>query len=237
MGANVLPFPVIKMQELTDRHLLDQALESLTAYSWVVFTSVYGVNFFMRHLQQSGITGSPSEFPRICAIGPATAKAVRDAGYEVELVPEQFVAEGIVEALAKYSGGLEALVGQRILLPRAREARDVLPGALAASGIRVDVVPCYENVRPEFDEGALERIRAARPDLILFTSSSTVRNMIDILGQEEGKRMLLESVVGVLGMITGSTAESLGKRAEIVPRESTIASLLEAVHEYYTRKN
>jgi uroporphyrinogen III methyltransferase/synthase len=235
MGARAIPFPVIEIRGLEDTHVLDRALASLHEYSWIVFTSTYGVSFFMCRLKERGKPGGMTPLPKICAIGPATARAVQEAGYEVSLVPERFVAEGIVEALASYSGGLSDLSGQRILLPRAREGRDLLPAVLAASGVRVDVVPCYENVRAEFEESFLQAIRASKPSLIVFTSSSTVRNMIDILGQEEGKRMLMESVIAVLGPVTANTAEAFGKRAEIVPEENTIASLLEKIYEYYGR--
>jgi uroporphyrinogen III methyltransferase / synthase len=233
MGGNALPFPVIQAQEIEEKELLDRSLASLHTYAWIIFTSAYSVSFFMKRLNELG-TGT-QYMPKICAIGPATAKTVKEFGYEVALVPEQFIAEGIVEALGKLAGGLHALAGQHILLPRAREGRELLPTALIASGAFVDVVPCYQTVRAEFGENAIQRLRTTMPDLIVFTSSSTVRNMIDILGQEDGKRMLLESVVAVLGPVTASTAESFGKRAEIIPKENTIASLLEEIRAYFGR--
>jgi uroporphyrinogen III methyltransferase/synthase len=97
----------------------------------------------------------------------------------------------------------------------------------------VDVVPCYRTVEAAIDESRIRRVRDTRPDLIVFTSSSTVRNMVDILGQEDGKKKLLESVVAVLGPVTGRTLESFGKRADIIPRENTIASLVEEICAYY----
>jgi uroporphyrinogen III methyltransferase/synthase len=115
------------------------------------------------------------------------------------------------------------------------EAREALPDALIAAGALVDVVPCYRNVQGEIEESKLGQLRDAKPDLIVFTSSSTVRNLIDIIGQEEGKKVLQKSIVAVLGPITLSTARSFGKSAEIVPRESTIASLLEEIRAYFTQ--
>ncbi len=231
LGATPLALPVIELREMEDTRPLDQAIFALKNYAWIIFTSVYAVTFFMRRLKALEIL--PDKFfPRICAIGPATARAVKDSGLDVTLVPEKFVAEGIVEALIKHSGGSTGLAGHRILLPRALEAREILPDALTAAGALVDVVPCYRNVRGEIEESKLSQLRAAKPDLIVFTSSSTVRNLIDILGQEDGKKMLQESTVAVLGPITRNTVESFGKSAEIVPKESTIAALLEEICSY-----
>lgn len=236
LGARVLHLPVIELREIEDTHRLDQALATLHAYSWIIFTSSYGVRFFMQRLKHSGAGGRLKAMPKICAIGPATAKDVKAFGYEVTLVPEQYVAESVVDALQKFSG-LRSVAGQHILIPRAEDARELLPAALAASGAQVDVVPCYRNVRAEPDADLIRQIQTTTLDLIVFTSSSTVRNMVDIVGPEDGKRMLLESVVAVLGPITGHTAESFGKRAEIIPRTSTIESLIEEIRRYYSRNH
>jgi len=233
MGGNVLAFPVIEVREIEDKQPLDLALSSLDEYSWIIFTSAYGVSFFLQRMNERGITAGMQSMPKICAIGPATAKAVNEFGYEVALVPEKFVAEGLVEALGKFSGGLRSLAGCRILLARAQEGRELLPDELRAAGAQVDVVPCYRTARAELEKSALQRLNGIRPELIVFTSSSAVRNMIEILGHEDGKRMLLESAVAVIGPVTGSTVELWGKRAEIVPKQNTIASLLEAIASFY----
>jgi len=233
MGGSVLPFPVIEAQAIEDNHLLDASLASLREYGWIIFTSAYGVSFFMQRLRERQFGANLQDVPKICAIGPATAGAIREFGYEAALVPKQFIAEGVLEALGKYYGGLQHLAGLRILLPRAQEARELLPEALTAAGARVDIVPCYQTVRPEMDRDAVRQLREKKPDLIVFTSSSTIRNLIDILGQEDGLRMLLESTVAVLGPVTGKTAESFGKSADIIPEENTVAALLKAIGEYY----
>jgi len=233
MGGNALPFPVIEAQEIDDKHLLDEALASLHEYAWIIFTSAYGVSFFMQRLNELGMSASIIKIPKICAIGPATARAVKEFGYDVELIPQNYVAEGVIQALGEYHGGLQSLAGQRILIPRAKEAREVLPEALAAAGARVDVAPCYQTVRIEPEVTVLRQLRDRAPDLIIFASSSAIRNLIDILGQEDGKGTLQRSTVAVIGPITFRTAESFGKRPEIVPQENTIESLLEAIRTYY----
>jgi uroporphyrinogen III methyltransferase/synthase len=232
-GGDVFPFPVIEVKDIEDKHLLDNALESLPAYSWIIFTSAYGVRFFMQRMKKRGVPIDPQRMPKICAIGPATAREVRESGNEVLLMPEQYVAEGILAALESYHGGLRKLSGSRILMPRAKKARDFLPKALASAGAHVDVVPCYQTVRAEIDPNSVRTLRRKNPDLIVFTSSSTVINLMDVLGRQDGRRILSESVVAVLGPITAGTVASFGKLAEIVPKENTVASLIEAICDYY----
>jgi uroporphyrinogen III methyltransferase/synthase len=233
MGGNAIPLPIIEAQDIEDTHLLDEALASLHNYAWIIFTSAYGVSFFMQRMKALAIGMDMQNMPKICAIGPATARAVMEAGYNVALIPEIFVAEGVVEALEKYHGGLQALTGRRVLLPRAKDARELLPEELRKAGALVDVAPCYQTVRVEPDGAILRQLRNKNPDLIIFTSSSGVRHLIDLLEEDDGKSMLISSVVAVIGPITYSTAESFGKQAEIVPKENTIASLLEAIRRYF----
>jgi uroporphyrinogen III methyltransferase / synthase len=234
LGGRAIPLTIIEAKEIDDKRALDQALLSLSEYSWLVFTSAYGAAFFVKRFKELRIRRDANNEPKICAVGPATAKALKDLGFSATLIPEQYVAEGVLQSLGRYCGGLERLAGCRILLPRALEARDVLPNALADAGAQVDVVPCYETLRSELDEATVRLLRETAPDLIVFTSSSTIKNLIAILGQEYGKKMLLNSTVAVLGPITAETAKSFGKTAEIIPKENTIDSLLNAVREYYS---
>jgi len=235
MGGSVLPFPVIEAQEIEDKRLLDRSLESLREYAWIIFTSVHGVRFFMQRMnaRAAAAEGRP-RLPKLCAVGPATAAALKEYGYDAALIPERYQAEGIVEALDQYHGGIRTLAGCRVLLPRAREAREVLPETLSAAGVRVDVVPCYQTVRAHMDDAVLQRVRDAKLDLMVFTSSSTITNWIAIWGREAGAQRMMKSTVAVLGPVTAHTAESFGKKAEIVPRQNTVASLLEAIRHYYS---
>jgi uroporphyrinogen III methyltransferase / synthase len=233
MGGNALSLPVIEVHAIDDKRPLDEALASLKEYAWIIFTSAYGVRYFIQRLRQLGIHLPSHSLPRICAIGPATAREVQESGYRVELIPEKYVAESVIEALEKYHGALQALADRRVLIPRAKEAREVLPEALTAAGIRVDVVPCYQTVRAEPDPEILQQLKNKKPDMLVFTSSSAIKSFVDVLGKDAGIRMLLESAVAVLGPIAGNTAESFGKSADIVPRENTVASLLEAIGEFY----
>jgi uroporphyrinogen III methyltransferase/synthase len=233
MGGKAIPFPIIEARDIEDKRLLDAALSRLTDYSWIIFTSAYGVGFFVQRMKELGISVDIDKMPKVCAIGPATARAVQESGFKVELVPAKFVAEGIIEALAKHCGGLSKLAGSRILLPRAKEAREVLVERLTEEGALVDIAPCYQTIRAEPDEAAMRLLREKKPDLIIFTSSSGIRHLVDLLGSDAGRNMLMESVLAVIGPITNSTAASFGKSADILPKENTIASLLDAIREYY----
>lgn len=232
MGAEVQPLQVIQISEISDRKAVNAALAQLETYSWIVFTSSYGVLFFSRYLHELGAVRSR---PRVCAVGPVTAATARQCGFEVSLVPEDFVAEGILHALALQQGGIHGLAGMRILLPRAKEARDVLPRELSAAGAIADIVPCYETVPGEIDDKALRQIRERRTDLLVFTSSSVVRNFVTLLSQnDEGRTILNSATVAALGPVTAQTVESFGKKCDIVPVENTIPSLLQAIRKYYS---
>ncbi len=235
LGAEVLPFPTIEAHEVEDPGPLDAAIRALPDYDWIVFTSAYSVSFFLRRARE--ISGLPpaGRRPLVCAIGPGTAAEAAAGGFRPDLVPEEFVAEGVFDALARRSGGERGLRGRRILIPRAERARAFLPEALTRAGARVDVVPCYRTLRAAPPPDALARLGEKTPDLLVFTSASTVRNMIEILGQDEGRKLLSQARVAVIGPVTGKEAEASGKRADIIPGESTVRSLIEAVGDYFAR--
>ena len=236
LGATVLPFPIIEIRDIEDKKPLDAALASLDKYAWIIFTSEHGVIYFSRRFRERKINRDILANIRICAIGTATAKTLRENGFETNLVPEIFVAEGVIEALRKYHGGLQNLAGQHILIPRAKVARNELPDALVSAGAHVDIVACYQTVRPELSEKDLVHFTAASPDLAVFTSSSTVKNTMGVLGATAGKKLLETTTVAAIGPITANTVESFGKHVEIVPKESTIVSLIHSIEEYYSRQ-
>ena len=237
LGADVTVFPVISIVPVTDKAPLDCALDRLQSYAWIIFTSAYGVRFFLSRMAERGVPTKRCDGADICAVGPATAEALRAAGRRISLIPAQYVAEGILAALEKKYGDLHALKGLRILLPRAREARDLLPDTLREHGALVDVVPCYENRMPQIRPDHVHAILAKPPELVVFTSSSTVNNFLAILGSEEGRNLLARARVAVLGPITDQTLAAYGKHAEIIPPESTIESLLECIREHFLRES
>jgi uroporphyrinogen III methyltransferase/synthase len=233
LGAEVIVFPVIRIQEIADKSGLDAAIDRLDGYSWIIFTSVYGVHFFVKRMEERGTSKDRCCKLKICAVGPATAAALEISGLKVSLVPRDHVAAGILAALAEEVGGNQNLDGLRILIPRAREARELLPAALEKAGAFVNVVPCYENTAPALDRDFVRYLLRRAPELLLFTSSSAVDHFVTLVGSQEAKNLLTGATLAALGPIAASTLATYGKQAEIVPHENTIPSLLSAIRTYY----
>jgi uroporphyrinogen-III synthase len=228
LGASVEHFQALQVREPADYSMLDAAMDRLQDYDWLIFTSAYGVEFFTRRLDRR----LPGPL-RVCAIGPATAAKARELGLGVDLVPEQFVAEGVVAALSRLHGGKDGLAGKRFLLPRAKEARDTIPAELTAAGAEVHVVVCYETVPPRPAPQIMARILDTRPDLIVFTSSSGVSNFVSLLGTESALDLLGSAAVAAIGPVTARTLESFGRKADIVPSENTITSLVDSIRRHF----
>ena len=223
LGANVVELPTIEIRPPGDWGALDDATSRIESYDWLIFTSVNGVRYFAERLD-AGSKDLRSLRARICAIGPATADHVRALHLGVDLMPDEYVAESVLAAFA----GVE-LAGQRILLPRAKQARDVLLLELGKRGAVVDVVPAYETAIPEDS-----RHRAAelfqgeyRPDWITFTSSSTVRNFVQMCPGRYLKGVRVASI----GPVTSATARELGLEVQAQPREYTVKGLIAAIVE------
>jgi uroporphyrinogen-III synthase len=228
LGARVLPFEAIEVRAVEDQVPLDGAINRLDDYAWVVFTSTHAVVFFARALTGSGRAGLPAAL-RVCAVGPATAAKARAEGFRVDLVPERFVGDAAALALAS-----AVRPGSRVLFPRARVARDVIPEALKSAGAIVEVIPVYETLTGSPDASNLNL--DARPDLLVFTSSSTVSAFVSVLGEEAAREMMTQCIVAAIGPVTAATAAALGKKAEIVPASHTIPGLLDSIGIYFARK-
>ena len=219
LGADVLELPTIEIRPAADYGPLDRAIAGLAGYDWLIFTSANGVRFFVERLDRSG-TDLRALGAKICAIGPATRAAVEALHLKVDLMGKEYVAEGLLEAFAPYD-----LAGQRVLLPRAAVARDLVPVELARRGAQVDVVEAYRTGVPE---GATARVREVfrrRPDWVTFTSSSTVRNFVEAAGAET----LRGVPVATIGPVTTATARELGIEVTAQAQVFTIDGLLEAV--------
>lgn len=219
LGADVAEFPVIATVPPADSSGIDAALARLETYDWLIFTSVNGVRFFLERLDASpyDLRGLRA---RVCAIGPATARAIEALHLKVDLVPKEYVAESLVEAFAPHDLG-----GKRILLPRAAVARDVVPVELGKRGATVDVVEAYRTVVPPDSAELVATTFARRPDWITFTSSSTVKNFLAIAGPQ-----VLEGVkVASIGPVTSDTARMHGLQVAVEARPHTMDGLLQAI--------
>ena len=229
-GARVLLMPTIVIEPPVSWAPLDRALERLGDYRWAVFTSVNGVEMTRRRLEEKGRGADALRGRRLAAIGPATAEALRAIGLEPEVVPEEYVAEALAERLRVLIGA-----GDRVLLARAAETRDVLVTLLEAAGATVDEVPAYQT-RPERAGGLAElrgALRAGAVDVVTFTSSSTVRHFAALFPGEDLPGLLRGVRVACIGPVTRATAEALGLEARIVPGEYTIPALARAIADHY----
>jgi len=228
-GARVLAMPTIAIEEPDSWGPLDAALGRSSEYRWAIFTSVNGVEMVRRRLELTGRGSQALGGCRIAAIGPSTATALRRWGLAVEVVPEEYVAEGLVDRLRPL-----VAPGERVLLPRAAEARDVLVRELSAIGAVVDEVPAYRT-RAATEEAAnlRESLRHRRVDVVTFTSSSTVRSLADLFAPGELARLMAGVTVACIGPITRVTAAGLGLGTEVMPDEYTIPALARAIAAHF----
>jgi len=230
LGAETVSLPVIEIRAI-DSPGLRRALARLNSYAWIILTSVNGAEIFLEKLKSGR---NPARLkPRICAIGPGTASRIEQMGFPVHLVPRVFQAEGILEEFTRLQAPAGA--GLEILLPRALEAREVLPETLAAMGAKVDVVPIYRTVFPADRTDELRKLLlSSAPDMITFTSSSTVTNFLKLGGHGIDLRNYRYASIGP---ITSSTAAMEGINISVKARESTLESLAEAIAEYFAGTN
>jgi uroporphyrinogen III methyltransferase/synthase len=239
-GAIPIELPAIEIEPAVDADAVAAAIQGLRAgcYTWAVFTSANAVELWFEHLRERGLDARAFVAAKVAAIGPATAEALAERGITADVVPEEYVAEAVVEALR------EAPIrpGDRILVPRAESARPELVEGLRSRGCQVDEVTLYRAAVPETAPAeALSLLRDGRIDIVTFTSSSTVRNLAAMLNgsltpgpspdaRERGVAdMLRGSLVACIGPITAKAAEELGLRVDVVASEYTVEGLVRAL--------
>ena len=233
-GAKVIVCPTIEITDPESFDRLDEAIDHLYGYDWLIFTSANGVDYFLRRLKATNHQIHELDALRVCAIGDATAERLSTDHVHVDLIPAQFKAEGIFAALEQFIGGPEVFRGLNFLIPRAAVARDYLPKALEAAGARVDVVTAYRTVVPDqLDRGRLAAMLAGGTDCIAFTSSSTVRNLAKLFDTSDLSELLTNTAVACIGDITATTASEYGLSPEILPDEFTIPALAEAIAQHF----
>jgi uroporphyrinogen III methyltransferase/synthase len=231
LGGEVVEFPTIEIRPPESYDRLDQSINQIGIYDWLMFTSVNGVEQFLNRFEKLGKNIADLAGIEVGAIGPETAKRLTAAQIQPSLVPKQYQAEGILEALIS-----ETVLGKRILIPRAAKARDILPETLRRWGARVDVVEAYQTVLPQVDVSALcKALREGTIDMITFTSSSTATNFAAMLRDQDLPRLLSRAVIACIGPITRKTVEDLGMRPEVVSEEFTIPGLVSAMVDYFDR--
>jgi uroporphyrinogen III methyltransferase/synthase len=230
-GARVIEAPAIVIAPPASWEPLDAALRALPTFSWLVFTSVNGVTMVDRRLSALGLTWPVIAGRRVAAIGPATADALREHGVRVDVVPAEYRAEGLIERL-------RALLapGERVLLPRAAQTRDVLVTGLRALGVDVVEVPAYATRRAENNSARLsEALGAGGVDAVTFTSSSTARNFAEMFSEAERRAWRGRVAIASIGPITAATAAEYGLATDIMPTEYTIPALARAIIDWFPR--
>jgi uroporphyrinogen III methyltransferase / synthase len=229
-GGDPVEFPTIEVVPPESWDALDGAIRRIEEYDWLIFTSVNGVVYFLERLNAGGKDIRSLKGIKLCAIGPRTAQEIERMGVRVDLMPAEYVAEALIEQM-----GRQDLTGRRILIPRAAVARDILPDALTRMGARVDLVTAYRTIRPTRDvEWVKNLLQGRQISVITFTSSSTVRNFVETFGPEEARQLLNGVAVACIGPITAKTVEEYGMTVHILPKDSTIPSLAQAIVEHFT---
>lgn len=225
-GASPIAFPTIRIEPPSDWRELDKALERLEIYDWLIFTSANGVHFFFERLREKGGDVRSLKGIKICCIGPATAAQIESRGIRVDLVPGEFIAEGILKSFASMD-----LAGRKILIPRAEKARDVLPQGLRRQGAEVDVAVTYRTMNSGRKKEELQRfIDAGEVDVITFTSSSTVTNFVEIMGADY---VLPPSIkIACIGPVTAATAKKAGFSIDIEQEQYTMDDLVQSLVHY-----
>jgi len=229
LGAECLECPTIEIHPPDDLKPIDMAIKNLSSYDWLIFTSVNGVKFFFERLFAKGMDVRALHNLQTASIGPATAKKLLGFGLNSDIIPETYRAESIVEAFGK-----KEISGKKILLPRAKEARPILPVELGKMGAVVDEVTAYCTKKvPVSANLLLKKLQEKKIDLITFTSSSTVKNFRELLPSENLKTLMSGVTIASIGPITEETAKKSGFDVHIVAKAFTIKGLCEVICEYY----
>ena len=232
-GAEAVVAPVIRIQPVENLAPLRAALTRLSSYRWVVFTSQNAVQIVFDSLAGWGGDVSASAFAatQVAAIGSVTAESLRRRGITPALVPDEFVAEALVDALV--GAGAHSLAGSRVLVPSAEDARDVLREGLRRHGAIVENVAVYRTVPAQGDfTDLIGQIKAKRIDAVTFTSSSTVRSFVDLIGPETAGSGRFVSAT--IGPITAATARELGLRDVIEAAPHTVPGLVDSLMRRFT---
>ncbi|MCX8012558.1 MAG: uroporphyrinogen-III synthase [Desulfobacterota bacterium] len=233
-GAIPISFPTIQIVPPLDWEKVDQAIENLSAYDVIIFTSVNGVKKFFQRLQENRKDKDSINWKnlQICAIGPKTASELKKLGLTVDIIPPQYQAESVLEILAK-----NGINGKHFLLPRAEEAREILTEGIKKFGGHIEVVPVYRTVKAEANPLTVKELfKQNLIDIITFTSSSTVKNFVSFFTEDEITQILQGVVVASIGPITAQAAFQLGIKSDIIAEKYTIPGLVKAIVKYFHPK-
>lgn len=224
LGAEVVVMPVIEIADPLDSSELEASIADIACYDWLVLTSTNAVDRFLTHLSEIGPPAEVLRHVKVAAVGPVSAERVRAYGIEPAVVPKDFRAEGVVEALGERHIGS----GSRVLVPRAAEARDVLPEQLGALGAEVNAVDLYRLVPAEPDPATLERIGAGQVDVVIFASGATARHFVELLEAHgfDAANVAATTDIASIGPVTSAAVRELGLSVDIEAPQQTMDALV-----------
>ena len=225
-GAQVIQFPTIKIQPID---IDNTYMHAINEYDWIVFTSVNAVEIFYERLRENGKDTRAFGASKICAVGPKTVDALDKIGIVPDFVPSHSRGSTIASEM-------EDVQGKKILLPRAKIATADLPNGLRERGAFVNDVPFYDTVKvASGGDKRRDKIEAdllnGRMDLVTFTSSSTVTNFLEMFRSHEPTMLLANVKVAVIGPTTQKTALEYGVQVDVVAKEASVESLVQAIVE------
>jgi uroporphyrinogen III methyltransferase/synthase len=237
LGATTIPCPSIAihpMESQDDLAKIDTAIQTLHTYDWVIFTSVNGVRYFLERLYHLGFDMRAFKNAKIACIGSATAKALKQWGLKTDMIPKAYVAESLIEAFENLD--LQNL-GKRVLIPRALEAREILPNYLESKGLFVNVLPIYQTKSAKISAKIKDEILAELKTnqakrIICFTANSTVEHFCALWTDSELKRIQANTVAIAIGPISGQKAQKIGFRLVAQAEVFHIEGLVDAVVKY-----
>lgn len=228
-GANVINFPTIEVVPPDSWDACDRALQNLTDYNWIIFSSTNGVRFFLQRLRERGNGIEALSFSKIAAVGERTQAFLQESGIPVHLVPQEFRAEGLLETFGKMG-----IRGLRMLIPRAEKGRETLMTGLTLMGAFVDTVAVYKTQGASYGNRNQTALNGQSLDVLTFTSPSTVCHFIERIGIKKVNEWCLNGTsIAVIGGVTADAVEKYKLHANIIPEKSTIPDLVEAITKFY----
>jgi len=235
-GATIIYCPTIEIAPPDSWAGLDEAINRIGDYDWIVFTSANAVKFFDQRLGELGFPISIIDSLTSCAIGPATGGALKSAGARLDVVAADSRAEGALEAIISYGGGTGSIDGLRFLIPRAHVARELLPTELRLLGGIVDAVNAYKSIKPDLDNQAITRLLESRQiSAITFTSPSTVDHFAKLINNPNLAKLLSGVVIACIGPVTAAAARNHGLDRILQPESHHGEALARAIIDVLAR--
>jgi uroporphyrinogen III methyltransferase / synthase len=236
LGAEVLQFQTVEVVPPETWADLDRCIDAITSYDWLIFTSSNGVKYFFMRFFEKDWDIRELKGMRICAIGTKTAGELKKFGLKVDLVPEEFRAEGLIKAITqdkeRGKAGEDLLKGMRFLLPRAEVAREIFPEKVRELGGIIDVPIAYRAVKPELHGKRLKRfLKEGRITVATFTSAATFTNFREIMG-DDADGLLRNVAIAVIGPVTARAIEKAGLKVDIMPKEATVEAMVEEIRQW-----